>query len=81
MSLSPYGCNYIFFTVKCPIFQWKRCNTNPKNLYEASPYNKIWGTGYDALNTLRLINENSQNMLGTNLLGKALEEIRQEFLI
>ena len=47
MSLSPYGCNYIFFTVKCPIFLWKRCNkknyrlhrllalafiTNPNNL-------------------------------------------------
>jgi len=31
MSLSPYGCNYIFFTVKCPIFQWKRCNDNKYN--------------------------------------------------
>jgi len=24
-------CNYIFFTVKCPIFQWKRCNIYESN--------------------------------------------------
>ncbi len=61
-----------------PIIKQKLINTNPKKLYEASPYDKIWGTGYDAENTLRLINENSQDKLGQNLLGKALEEIRQE---
>ena len=27
--IKPYGCNYIFFTAKCPDFQWKRCNKKP----------------------------------------------------
>ncbi len=54
----------------------KLINTYPKNLYEASAYDAIWGTGYDAENTLKF-----QNKLGKNLLGKALEEIRQELMI
>ena len=52
--------------------------TNNKNLYEASPYDRIWGTGYNAVETLNKINLNKQNELGQNLLGKALEEIRNE---
>ena len=36
MSLSPHGCNYIFFTVKRPLFQWKRCN-----ILELTLLNKI----------------------------------------
>jgi hypothetical protein len=32
------------------------------------------------LDTLNLINENKQNKLGENLLGKALEEIRFELI-
>ena len=58
----------------------KLINTNPKNLYEASPYDKIWGTGHNAETTLQLINNNSHNKLGRNLLGKALEEIRNELI-
>jgi ribA/ribD-fused uncharacterized protein len=52
--------------------------TRNKNLYEASPYDNIWGTGYIANETLEKINNNKQNELGQNLLGRALEEIRNE---
>ena len=61
-----------------PVIKQKLIDTYPKNLFEASIYDKIWGTGYDAENTIRLINNNSQDQLGQNLLGKALEEIRDE---
>lgn len=50
--------------------------TYPKNLYEASPWDKIWGIGYDketAINT-------DPNNYGENLLGKALMQIRDEFI-
>jgi ribA/ribD-fused uncharacterized protein len=56
----------------------KLINTNPKKLFEASPYDKIWGTGYNAVDTLHFIEQNEEHKLGTNLLGKALEEIRNE---
>ena len=52
--------------------------TGNKNLYEASPYDNIWGTGFNANETLEKINNNKQNELGHNLLGRALEEIRNE---
>lgn len=58
----------------------KLINTNPKRLYEASPYDKIWGTGYKAIDTQYFIEQNEEYKLGTNLLGKALEEIRNELL-
>jgi hypothetical protein len=54
--------------------------TGNKNLYEASPYDNIWGTGFNANETLEKINNNKQNELGQNLLGRALEEIRNELL-
>lgn len=50
--------------------------THSKYLYEASPWDKIWGIGYDketAINT-------NPNKYGQNLLGKALMEIRDEFI-
>ena len=49
--------------------------TNTKNLYEASPYDKIWGIGYDAKNALNV----DESKYGENLLGKALMELRTEF--
>ena len=52
--------------------------TGNKNLYEASPYDNIWGTGFNANDTLEKINNNKQNELGHNLLGRAIEEIRNE---
>ena len=51
--------------------------TSTKKLYEASPYNKILGTGFNAITTLHKINY-AENELGQNLLGKALEEVRDE---
>ena len=53
-------------------------NTFPKKLFEASQHDNIWGTGYNAIDTLQLINQNENHKLGTNLLGKVLEEIREE---
>jgi predicted NAD-dependent protein-ADP-ribosyltransferase YbiA (DUF1768 family) len=34
------------------IIKNKLLDTFPKNLYEASPYDNIWGTGYVALDTV-----------------------------
>jgi ribA/ribD-fused uncharacterized protein len=51
----------------------KLITTNPKILYEASKYDKIWGIGFydmDAINT--------DKKFGRNLLGKALMELRNE---
>lgn len=61
-----------------PVLKQSLLATGNKNLYEASPYDKIWGTGYNADETLNKFNLNKQNELGQNLLGRALEEIRQE---
>lgn len=50
--------------------------TEPKILYEASPYDRIWGIGYgkkDAMST-------HPEKFGDNLLGKALMEIRSELV-
>jgi ribA/ribD-fused uncharacterized protein len=64
-----------------PHIRQKLIDTFPKNLYEASPYDNIWGTGHDALDTFRLINENQEHILGKNLLGLALEEIRLKLIL
>jgi len=53
-------------------------NTGEKKLYEASPYDRIWGTGFDSIKTLSKINDNKENELGSNLLGLALEQVRSE---
>lgn len=53
-------------------------DTNNKKLYEASPYDKIWGTGFDRNDTLKKIVSNDTSDLGENLLGKALEAIREQ---
>lgn len=50
--------------------------THPKNLYEASPWDKIWGIGYDKESA----SITEPNKYGQNLLGKALMELRDEFL-
>ena len=46
--------------------------TKNKKLYEASKYDKIWGIGYYANEAVKVDVSN----YGTNLLGKALEELR-----
>lgn len=51
-------------------------DTNNKKLYEASPYDRIWGTGFNRNDTLKKIVSNDTSDFGENLLGKALEEVR-----
>jgi hypothetical protein len=48
--------------------------TKPRLLYEASPYDKIWGIGFCYRDAIR---EDEINF-GQNLLGKALMQIRDE---
>lgn len=50
--------------------------TNKKMLYEASPYDSIWGIGFDFRNALQTNPEN----FGENLLGKALIIVRDEIM-
>jgi len=52
----------------------KLLSTKGKKLYEASPYDKIWGIGVN-YQTANHINKNSY---GQNLLGKALIQVRDE---
>ena len=51
-------------------------NTGDKTLVEGSPFDKIWGVGI-ADNDDRILNE--ANWRGHNLLGKALEEVRDYY--
>ena len=48
--------------------------TEPKTLYEASKNDKIWGIGFYDADAIRT----DKSKFGTNLLGKALMEIRAE---
>ena len=50
-------------------------NTGNKILVEASPYDTIWGIGMDANNPDRF---DTSKWKGTNLLGKALMEVREK---
>ena len=51
-------------------------STKNKKLYEASKFDNIWGIGYYAYEAIKVDICN----YGTNLLGKALEELRNSFL-
>jgi ribA/ribD-fused uncharacterized protein len=44
-----------------------------KTFVEASPYDKIWGIGYDVENAIENLND-----WGQNLLGKILTELSNE---
>ena len=48
--------------------------TYPNELYEASPWDKIWGIGYEK----HIAVDIDPTQYGRNLLGKALMEIREE---
>lgn len=58
------------------VIREKLINTYPRQLYEASPWDNIWGIGYD-IDTAQV---RDPETYGQNLLGKALMEIRDEFL-
>jgi ribA/ribD-fused uncharacterized protein len=49
-------------------------NTGNKEIYEASPYDNIWGTGFDYTCAFTI----DKADFGTNLLGKALMKVRSE---
>ena len=49
--------------------------TGTKTLYEASPYDKIWGIGFSPQNAPNV----NKYLFGRNLLGNALMDIRDEF--
>tara|TARA_Y100000992_G_C21103361_1_gene413720 strand:+ start:215 stop:730 length:516 start_codon:yes stop_codon:yes gene_type:complete len=51
--------------------------TAPRRLYEASPYDKIWGIGFNS-NQAKVVDF---KFFGQNLLGKVLEEVRSEFIV
>ena len=52
----------------------KLVDTKNKTLYEASKYDKIWGIGYYPYEAVK----KDKQTFGSNLLGKALMEIRDE---
>lgn len=49
--------------------------TGIKTLYEASPYDKIWGIGFNTTNAPNI----NKCLYGRNLLGNALMDIRDEY--
>ena len=49
-----------------PILRDKLLSTRDADIYEASPYDKIWGIGSTDVNDIK----------GKNLLGKALMDVR-----
>lgn len=51
----------------------KLLSTKPKQLYEASKYDKIWGIGYYAEDAIKT----DKSKYGSNLLGKCLMEVRE----
>lgn len=59
--------------IQNPTLKDKLLNTYPNELYEASPWDKIWGIGYDKDTALDV----NPNKYGKNLLGKVLMDIRE----
>ena len=56
-----------------PSLDNKLLRTDNKTLVEASPYDKIWGIGYEEKDALR-----NKHSWGENILGKILMEVRHE---
>jgi len=54
----------------------KLLSTNPKKLYEVSPYDSIWGIGLSVQEAMYT----DPKHYGSNLLGKALMQIRDELV-
>ncbi len=50
--------------------------TNPKMLYEASPYDAVWGIGINEAAAVKLAEQGDRSKFGQNLLGLALVETR-----
>lgn len=54
--------------------------TQNKNLFEASPHDKIWGTGFNVTDSLCKIMSGNTHDFGENYLGKALEKVRNDII-
>lgn len=59
-----------------PILRDKLIATYPKNLYEASPKDNIWGIGFGVKNALNV----DRHRYGCNYLGVILERVRENFI-
>ncbi len=73
-----YDEDYYGTTYKCACDGYKKdiaLQKGNKILVEASPYDTIWGIGMDANNLDRF---DTSKWKGTNLLGKALMEVREK---
>lgn len=53
-------------------------NTQNKNLVEASPYDKIWGTGLNKENSMKT---DPNKWPGKNLLGQVLDNVKKEIIL
>ncbi len=56
------------------VLRQKLLATGNKTLYEASPFDKIWGIGFQAIYAMN----KDKSLFGKNLLGKALMKVRSE---
>jgi ribA/ribD-fused uncharacterized protein len=65
-----YQGNLLKFQQNPEMMKWL-LTTKGKTLVEASPYDSIWGIGYDKYNALK-----NQSKWGLNLLGKAIQKVR-----
>lgn len=72
-----YELNYLKYTQN-PILKKKLLNKefDNKTFVEASPYDKVWGIGYDKNEAPSI----ETDKWGQNLLGKIVTEIRQKLL-
>jgi ribA/ribD-fused uncharacterized protein len=59
-----------------PVLRDFLVKTNPKNLYEASPRDFLWGIGHSLYDPDLIKKEKDW---GKNILGKTLEEIRRKY--
>ena len=67
-----YKGNYAKYTQNEDL-KTKLLATGATKLVEASPYDRIWGIGYDSYSAIENIDD-----WGQNLLGKILTELAQE---
>jgi ribA/ribD-fused uncharacterized protein len=61
-------------TIRAASFRDVLLTTGNRELVEASPYDRIWGVGFAAKSA-----EGRRQKWGTNLLGKCLMEVREQF--
>lgn len=75
-KLIVYNGNYLKFMQYTKLYD-QLIQTFPKELVEASPYDRIWGIGLDETEA---INIKKENWNGTNWLGEVLTKLRNDFM-